>query len=89
MAATPKALDLSKRQPLLKVIRAKCLDCCGFEWQSVKACSAIHCPLWRHRLGINPFGKKGSHNPYLDHTMAARMRSLGQDEYLQKGGRDG
>jgi hypothetical protein len=40
--------------PLLKVIRAKCLDC-SYTASEVRRCTAIDCALWPYRLGINPF----------------------------------
>jgi hypothetical protein len=40
--------------PLLKVIRAKCLDC-SYTASEVRRCTAVDCPLWPHRMGTNPF----------------------------------
>ena len=40
--------------PLLKVIRAKCLDC-SYTASEVRRCTAIDCSLWPYRLGTNPF----------------------------------
>ena len=41
--------------PLLKVIRAKCLDCCVQQEAEVRKCVAITCPNWPYRMGANPF----------------------------------
>ena len=41
--------------PLLRVIRAKCLDCCGGQESEVRKCVAIACPNWPYRMGANPF----------------------------------
>jgi len=30
-------------------IKAKCLDCCGYQRAEVAACTAEHCPLWPYR----------------------------------------
>jgi len=43
------------RRPLLKVIRAKCLDCCCGDRVEVKHCAVIHCDLHPYRMGKNPF----------------------------------
>ncbi len=41
--------------PLLKVIRAKCLDCSCGQAVEVARCTATGCPLWPYRMGSNPF----------------------------------
>ena len=41
--------------PIAKIIRKKCLDCCGFQAGEVRKCVAISCPLWPYRMGKNPF----------------------------------
>jgi hypothetical protein len=41
--------------PVLKIVRAKCLDCCGGSEKEVRLCMAIACPLWPLRMGSNPF----------------------------------
>lgn len=41
--------------PILKVIRAKCLDCCGGQHSEVRLCPAAGCDLWPYRMGTNPF----------------------------------
>jgi hypothetical protein len=38
----------------LKTIRAKCLDCCVFQYAEVLHCSAIKCPLHPYRMGRRP-----------------------------------
>jgi hypothetical protein len=45
------------RSPLLKVIRAKCLDCCCGSAAEVRRCHLKHCPLWPYRMGENPFAR--------------------------------
>lgn len=40
--------------PILKVIRAKCLDCSQAP-SEVARCTAVDCPLWPYRMGSNPF----------------------------------
>ena len=41
--------------PLLRVIRAKCLDCCIQQETEVRKCVAVTCPNWPYRMGANPF----------------------------------
>ena len=31
------------------IIKAKCLDCSGYERQEVKNCTVTSCPIWRFR----------------------------------------
>lgn len=38
------------RNPV-KVIRAKCLDCCAGNKKEVKACETVKCPLHKWRFG--------------------------------------
>lgn len=38
----------------MKAVRAKCLDCCGYEQDEVRKCVAVHCPLWPMRMGHMP-----------------------------------
>ena len=42
------------QMPLLKVIRAKCLDC-SHTASEVRQCTAVDCSLWPYRTGTNPF----------------------------------
>jgi hypothetical protein len=43
----------------LKVIRQKCLDCCGDQPSEVRNCqSEGTCALWPYRMGTRPEGKK-------------------------------
>lgn len=41
--------------PILDVIRAKCLDCCGEQSDEVRKCTVITCANWPYRMGFNPF----------------------------------
>lgn len=43
--------------PLLKAVRAKCVDCSGGSVYEANKCTDIQCPLWVFRLGKNPFKK--------------------------------
>jgi hypothetical protein len=42
-------------QPVLKAIRAKCLDCSGGIHAEVVDCLVRICPLYPFRLGTNPW----------------------------------
>ncbi len=42
------------QMPLLKAIRAKCLDC-SQSASEVRRCTAVTCALWPYRMGTNPF----------------------------------
>ena len=57
---TMRAADLNKlghaKTPLLKVIRAKCADCCCGDMLEVRKCTAWRCSLWPYRMNHNPFG---------------------------------
>jgi hypothetical protein len=39
----------------IKAIRAKCLDCSGGAQSEARRCTAIKCPLWPFRMGVNVF----------------------------------
>jgi hypothetical protein len=40
--------------PMLKVIRAKCLDCSCGQISEVRKCVAVDCALWPYRMSANP-----------------------------------
>lgn len=46
------------KRPLVKVMREKCLDCCGGQHSEVRLCHITDCPLWPYRMGKNPFHKR-------------------------------
>ena len=53
-------VDLGVESSFRKMIRLKCLDCCGGSTVEVRHCTAIKCPLWAFRMGNNPLrGKVG------------------------------
>ncbi|KAL2051027.1 hypothetical protein ABVK25_008773 [Lepraria finkii] len=45
-------------RPLLKAIRAKCLDCCGGQPSEIRLCASAQCDLWPYRMATNPFRAK-------------------------------
>lgn len=50
-----------KRLTPIKAIRAKCLDCSGFQPSEVRRCEIEDCPLFPYRFGKNP-NRKGIGN---------------------------
>jgi hypothetical protein len=38
----------------LKIIRQKCLECCGWSAKYIKYCTSFSCPLWAWRFGMRP-----------------------------------
>ncbi len=43
------------KQPLLRVIRARCLDCCCEQPSEVRKCTATRCANWPYRMGTDPW----------------------------------
>jgi hypothetical protein len=54
-----------RRQPILRVIRAKCLDCCCGQASEVAKCTAVACALWPYRMASNPFSKRRGNSANL------------------------
>ncbi|MCD8238779.1 MAG: hypothetical protein LUC92_05535 [Clostridiales bacterium] len=62
----------------LKAIRAKCLDCCCWQKNEVKLCTAEDCPLHPFRFGKNPYRQRVKRTEEQKKVMAdnlARARS--------------
>lgn len=50
-----------KKQPLLRAVRAFCIECSGGERGAVSACEIPDCDLYPYRMGKNPFtNRKGN-----------------------------
>jgi hypothetical protein len=43
-----------------QAIRARCLDCCGYQEKEVVLCPAVDCPSWPFRMGTDPWRKPAS-----------------------------
>ena len=43
-----------------QAIRARCLDCCGYQEKEVALCPAVDCPSWPFRVGTDPWRKPAS-----------------------------
>ena len=59
-----------------RAVKAKCLDCCAWQVNEVKACSSVTCPLWRVRPFQNglscPTQARGKR--FWRGTVAARVK---------------
>jgi hypothetical protein len=44
-------------EPILKVIRRKCIDCSADQLAEVRNCPVNACALWPYRMGENPFAR--------------------------------
>ena len=57
----------------LKAIRARCLDCCCGSGPEVRKCTAVACPSWPFRMGVNPFREKRVLSDEQKRAMADRL----------------
>lgn len=56
----------------IKAIRAKCLDCVGWQPKEVRLCPSEECPLHPYRMGHRPKA-----NEETTETLDAENRQLG------------
>jgi hypothetical protein len=61
-----------RKMPLLKIIRAKCMNCSGCALGEVRSCTFINCPLWPYRMGTNPFSTRTGNPKAIAALRAAR-----------------
>lgn len=47
----------AQAEPILKVIRRKCIDCSAGQPAEVRNCPVTACALWPYRMGENPFAR--------------------------------
>jgi hypothetical protein len=74
------ALYHTEKNPL-KALRARCLDCCCGQPSEVRKCTAVNCPSWPFRMGVNPFREK----PVLTHAQKqARAERLAKARATRK-----
>ena len=59
--------------PLLRVIRAKCIDCSGGSESEARKCTAIGCALWPYRMASNPFRAPREMTPEQREAAAANL----------------
>jgi len=59
---TQDELKAAGHEPMspLQALRARCLDCCGYQEKEVALCTAVKCPAWPFRMGSNPWRKPPS-----------------------------
>jgi hypothetical protein len=59
---TQDELKAAGHEPMspLQAIRARCLDCCGYQEKEVALCPAVECPSWPFRIGTDPWRKPAS-----------------------------
>lgn len=43
-----------KTPSMARAIRAKCLNCSGYQWSEVRDCVLTDCPLFPYRFGKGP-----------------------------------
>ena len=76
-----------RRRPLLKAIRAKCLDCCAGQPGEIKRCTAIGCALWPYRMATDPFARgRGQGKPFQKFSRQIGANSTGAGPPTDDGG---
>lgn len=68
---------------LLKVIRAKCLECCNGQANEVKECVIKTCPLYNYRLGKNPDRVRKEMTDEQKEACALRMKQYWENKRNQ------
>ncbi|HYN38966.1 MAG TPA: hypothetical protein VES39_06925 [Rhodospirillales bacterium] len=64
------------KKPLLRAIRARCLDCCAGQPNEARLCTSVHCPLWAYRMATDPWRKEPSEAQRAHaRTLAAKRRA--------------
>ena len=61
------------RRPLLKVIRANCVQCCAGSETEVRRCRMVECDMFPYRMGTNAFSKREYTQEQRD-ALAERFR---------------
>jgi hypothetical protein len=56
-AYTTPSRYVKQREPILRVIRRKCLDCSAGQPSEVRLCPVTACPLHPYRMGEDPFAR--------------------------------
>ena len=68
--------EIHEPAPLLRVIRAKCIDCSGGSESEARKCTAIGCALWPYRMASNPFRAPREMTPEQREAGAARFAAV-------------
>lgn len=61
---------MTTKTELLKIVRAKCLDCCVGQVSEVALCAVVKCALHEFRMGKDPA-------PNAAKSLAAKRRGFG------------
>jgi hypothetical protein len=67
---------LAEPMPVLRAIRAKCIDCCYYRISEVARCTAINCPLWPFRHGELRQARPNGGRP-LKGVLALKIPAMG------------
>lgn len=73
---------MKNKSPLV-AIRDKCLDCCCYDKNEVKLCTAKNCPLWEFRLGKNPYRKRKEMSEEQKAAASERLRKFWQEKRIK------
>jgi len=74
-----------EKQPLLRVIRTNCIECCGGNEAEVRRCRLHWCPLWPYRMATNPFTSRGGNPAALQHINASRLEARNKRAEIPEG----
>jgi hypothetical protein len=85
---TPSELKALGHEPMtpLKVIRARCLDCCAGSAAEVRTCTAVHCPSWPYRMATSPFRAPLGEEEKSRRAMQAKKMRLAQSDPIKSKG---
>jgi hypothetical protein len=64
----------------LKALQLRCLDCCCGNPNEVRKCTAVACPSWPFRMGVNPFREKRVFSDDQKQAMADRLKAARETE---------
>ena len=71
----------SKSTTPLDAIKDFCMECCGYQRDEVKNCSAPMCALYEFRLGKNPYRKTKDYTEEELEKMRERVRKAREKKY--------
>lgn len=71
----------SKSTTPLDAIKDFCMECCGYQRDEVKNCSASMCALYEFRLGKNPYRKTKDYTEEELEKMRERIRKAREKKY--------
>lgn len=71
----------SKSTTPLDAIKDFCMECCGYQRDEVKSCTAPMCALYEFRLGKNPYRKTKNYTEEELEKMRERVRKAREKKY--------